>query len=343
MSARTKPPLATPAIVNHGTSTLPADGRVGLAGWAFGILVLAALIGVVLQFGDIEEFLQLARSAKPEWLLLALLAQIGTYAAAGAVWREVLKAAGFTLPLTSLAALAIEKLFADQAIPFGGMSGNLLFVRALARRNVPPRVTMAALLVDMVTYYGSYLLIFMIGLGLFLANHGANGFIFAGATVFTVMVVAAPASVLWARHLGRLRLPKWTARFPRAVALLKAVADAPSNLLRNRALIGRAAVSQMSIFVLDALTLWFSFYALGSSLPFWIAFVAFVAASATATISVIPLGVGSFEAGSVMALHLLGVSLSRALAATLLLRVLNFWLPMIPGLLLTRRELRDEH
>lgn len=223
------------------------------------------------------------------------------------------------------------------------MSGNLLFVRALARRNVPPRVTMAALLVDMVTYYGSYLLIFMIGLGLFLANHGANGFIFAGATVFTVMVVAAPASVLWARHLGRLRLPKWTARFPRAVALLKAVADAPSDLLRNRALIGRAAVSQLSIFVLDALTLWFSFYALGSSLPFWIAFVAFVAASATATISVIPLGVGSFEAGSVMALHLLGVSLSRALAATLLLRVLNFWLPMIPGLLLTRRELRDEH
>jgi glycosyltransferase 2 family protein len=36
----------------------------------------------------------------------------------------------------------------------------------------------------------------------------------------------------------------------------------------------------------------------------------------------------------------LGVSVEAALAATLLLRALTFWLPMLPGIWLARRELR---
>ena len=222
------------------------------------------------------------------------------------------------------------------------MSGTILLMRGLARRDIPPRITMAALLVDMVTYYGAYLIVVLIGVGLLLANHKANGLILVGAAVFTIMVVAVPGSVLWARHLGRLPLPTWTARFPRAELLLKALVEAPSDLLRNRNLFVRVATLQLSIFLLDALTLWFSFRALGSSPAFWISYVAFVVASAAATISVIPLGLGSFEAASVMVLHLLGVSLGRGLAATLLLRILTFWSPMIPGLLLTRREFQDE-
>ena len=241
-----------------------------------------------------------------------------------------------------LATLAIVKLFADQAIPIGGVSGTILLMRGLARRDIPPRITMAALLVDMVTYYGAYLIVVLIGVGLLLANHKANGLILVGAAVFTIMVVAVPGSVLWARHLGRLPLPTWTARFSRAELLLKALVEAPSDLLRNRNLFVRVSTLQLSIFLLDALTLWFSFRALGSSPAFWISYVAFVVASAAATISVIPLGLGSFEAASVMVLHLLGVSLGRGLAATLLLRILTFWSPMIPGLLLTRREFQDE-
>jgi uncharacterized membrane protein YbhN (UPF0104 family) len=39
-------------------------------------------------------------------------------------------------------------------------------------------------------------------------------------------------------------------------------------------------------------------------------------------------------------LSLLGVSVEAALAATLLLRALTFWLPMLPGIWFARLEIR---
>jgi uncharacterized membrane protein YbhN (UPF0104 family) len=54
----------------------------------------------------------------------------------------------------------------------------------------------------------------------------------------------------------------------------------------------------------------------------------------------IPLGLGSFEAVCVSVLGLAGVPVAAGLPATLLLRGFTLWLPMLPGLWLTRRELR---
>jgi uncharacterized protein (TIRG00374 family) len=101
----------------------------------------------------------------------------------------------------------------------------------------------------------------------------------------------------------------------------------------------KVTLLQLSIFLLDSLTLWFAFQALGHAPPFWNCFVAFVVASAAATIGPIPLGLGTFEAACVAILHVLGVPLSSSLAATLLLRFMTFWLPMVPGMLVMRREL----
>jgi uncharacterized membrane protein YbhN (UPF0104 family) len=52
----------------------------------------------------------------------------------------------------------------------------------------------------------------------------------------------------------------------------------------------------------------------------------------------VPGGLGTFEGTCVALLHLHGVALESALAATLLLRGATFWLPMIPGFALARRE-----
>ena len=96
-------------------------GRGVITRWAFGLLVLAGLVLAVLHFSDLAELAALARSARPEWLLLALVSQAGTYLCAGSVLREALKQAGRKLPLKSLATLGLVKLFADQAVPVGGL------------------------------------------------------------------------------------------------------------------------------------------------------------------------------------------------------------------------------
>jgi glycosyltransferase 2 family protein len=313
-------------------------GRGVITRWAFGLLVLAGLVLAVLHFSDLAELAALARSARPEWLLLALVSQAGTYLCAGSVLREALKQAGRKLPLKSLATLGLVKLFADQAVPSVGLSGTILLLRGLARRDIPASMTMSALLVDVVSYYCAYLAVVLVGVGLLWINHRANAAVLAGATIFAAVAIAIPVVLLWLRHLGRVSLPNWTKRFPKAVSLLRAVVAAPSDALLSPSLMTKVTLLQLSVFLLDSLTLWLSFQALGAAPAFWKCFAAFVVASAAATIGPIPLGLGTFEAACVAILHLLGVPLSSGLAATLLLRFLTFWLPMVPGVLLTRHE-----
>ena len=274
-------------------------GRDVVTRFAFGVLVLAALVLAVLHFSDIAELATLARSARPEWLLLAVLAQAGTYLCAGSVLREALKQAGRKLRLTSLAKLGLVKLFADQAVPSVGLSGTILLLRGLARRDIPATMTMSVLLVDVVSYYAAYLTVVLIGVGLLWVNHRANAAVLAGATIFAIVAIAIPVGLLLLRHLGRVSLPSWTKRFPKAVSLLRAVVAAPSDALLSRSLMTKVTLLQLSIFLLDLLTLWLSFQALGHALPFWNCFVAFVVASAAATIGPIPLGLGTFEAACV--------------------------------------------
>jgi uncharacterized protein (TIRG00374 family) len=114
---------------------------------------------------------------------------------------------------------------------------------------------------------------------------------------------------------------------------------APTHLLKSPGLIAETVVYQVAIFALDVLTLWLAFRAIGITAEPWVIFASFVIASVAATILPIPLGLGTFEAGSVGMLAALGVPLEAALTATLLLRGMTFWLPMVPGVWLARREL----
>ena len=96
-------------------------------------MTLFALVLIVLHFGTIEEFTRLARAARPEWLFLVCVAQAATYVSASLVWRQALRRAGHPRPLITLIPLGIAKLFTDQVVPSGGVSGAILVVRGLTR------------------------------------------------------------------------------------------------------------------------------------------------------------------------------------------------------------------
>jgi uncharacterized membrane protein YbhN (UPF0104 family) len=59
-----------------------------------------------------------------------------------------------------------------------------------------------------------------------------------------------------------------------------------------------------------------------------------------ATVLLVPGGLGTFEASAVAMLALFRVPVEAGLTATLLLRGFTYWLPMLPGLWLSRREIR---
>jgi hypothetical protein len=325
---------------SSNASDPPGPWRIRLS-WLSGLLVLAAVITVAAHLTELERFMALAANAHPVWLLASLALQSVTYFAAAGVWWVVLQRRGQHPSFLGLVPMGLAKLFTDQAIPTGGIGGTILVVRALVRRRIPSGIAMSALLLGMTAYYTAYAVAVAIALA-FLHSQGLlDGAMLAGAAAFGCVAVAVPAIVLAVRR----NMHRWpftlATRVPGFTTLLEAMQEAKLKPRRDWPPFVAAAMLQLSVFLLDAATLWTALRAVGSTASPAIAFVAFMSASVAATIGPMPLGLGTFEAVSVATLHLQGQPLEVALMATLLLRGLTFWLPMFPGLLVAHHEVAD--
>ncbi|MEK1890493.1 MAG: lysylphosphatidylglycerol synthase transmembrane domain-containing protein [Phyllobacterium sp.] len=315
-------------------------GSVGIvAGWLSGILVLGVFIGFALHFGDVAVFLSTLKSADPFWLAAAATCQIATYACAAAVWLRVLSRAEARLSFAGLFRLAVVQLFANQALPSGGLSGAAIVARGLARRGVPSSLVTTALLVGGFSYYLSYLIV---GLSAFviLWHSGDLGSAWLPlATAFiTVLLALAGVTFLLIRRQGRI-IPKTALGWAPMAKLATILSGARTDMLRDGRLILEAFSLQIGIFLLDAATLWIAARSVGLTINPVSAFLSFVLASVVATLSPIPLGLGTFEGTCTGLLHIMGSSIEGSLAATLILRGFTLWLPMMPGLWLMRKEM----
>ena len=309
-----------------------------VAAWLFGAVVLAGLIVFIMHFGAIEVLGAKLRGANPLWLAAALSFQLATYVSAAAVWFRVLKRAGSPLPLPSLLRLAFVELFANQAVPTGGLSGSLMVVRGLMRRGIASAVAVTALLVAALSYYVAY---FLVGLLAFVLlwhsgdlNAAWRGLLIAFAFVLTAL---GAAILLLSRSRDDL-IPNAIQHWRPFAQLERMLDQIRVDLLHDPRLIFEVVTLQSGIFLLDAATLWCTGQAVGLNVDVGSSFMSFILASVVATLSPVPLGLGSFEGTCTGLLHLMGGGLEASLAATLILRGLTLWLPMLPGLVLIRRE-----
>jgi uncharacterized protein (TIRG00374 family) len=310
-----------------------------LRAWLFGILLLAALILGASHYAEIEHFVLLMQHARPEWLLLALVLQGATYLSVATIWYYALRSGGSYLSIGTLIPIGLAKLFSDQAMPTGGMSGTAFLLATMNRHGISTHICMATLLVNLISYHAAYLLMALASVLLLWLYHAINAWITGVTILFSLIAIAIPITALWLRRMGNRQLPAILYNLPDLEKLIRAYGNAPVELLRNGPLLSSAILLQLAVFLLDATTLWVMLEALGRNASLLITLPSFILASIVATLSPIPMGLGTFEATCTGMLSVLGVPLETALTATLLLRGFTLWLPMLPGLWFVRREL----
>jgi len=309
------------------------------AAWLPGAILLAALIGVSLHYGESARFGELIQRAEPIWLLVGIVLQLATYFCAALILKLGLKHSHTKIRMRSLVPLGLVKLFIDQVVPTGGIAGTVLVIRALERRKVPVSVSTAAVVVSLLGFYLSYAFSVLLCIGILWFRSHLKPVILSAVTIVSLITAVIPVTLLWLTRGGARGVPHWIRRFPGLKPVLEAIESAPKEVLHDRKLLLRASALQFAVVVLDAATLRAMLLAIGVTIPPEVAFASFTLASIAATVSLLPGGVGPFEAGSVGTLRLFGVHLEAAVAATLLLRGLTLWLPLIPGLWLARREM----
>lgn len=301
--------------------------------WLLAGALLGGVIAAAAHFIASKDLLRLLSRVRPEWLAAAVLLQAGTYLAQGQVFRGVAGAAGKPLSVRTGYGLSLAKLFVDQTVPSAGFSGTAFAAAALRRRGLSRPARLACVAINMTTYYAAYAL--ALGAGAVVSAHHRRGRLLGLAAAVFLALAAGVAGLFW-RGLPPRR-GRWLRRLPAAARLLDAVAAADRRLMSSPALLAACALWQLGVIALDATTLWTLLLSLGVAAPPNEVFAGFMVANAARSLSFVPGGLGPFEAGSVLALDkLAGVPVAAALSATLLFRLLSFWLPLIPGLFAMR-------
>lgn len=231
--------------------------------WLFGLSLLAGVALFASHQDEGRQFARLAVHARPGWLLLGLFLQAATYVAEAGIWQGIIRRAGLSRPLGPYMGLSLAKLFMDQVVPSGGLSGTLLVVRALDRRGVPRGGSMAAIVVDLVSYYGAYVVGLVIALGVVWIHGDLTLFVILPAALFAPVAAGIPLALFWMSR-GR-RLPGWITRLPVVGTALRTLAEATPGIAHDVPLIARCTVFQAAIVLLDAGTLWAMLRSLGLS------------------------------------------------------------------------------
>lgn len=307
--------------------------------WLLGAAALAGVVVVALHLSEAEAFGQLLHQVEPRWFALALLLQALTYLAQGQIYRLVAHAGQAELPLLHACQLGLVKLFVDQALPTFGVSGTLAVTAAFERRGIPRPVVIACLVISLSSYLLAYVLALGTALGILVVEGHATRLLVAACILFVLasLAVALGTILLVGRALPRRLHGLFDWRWLKRGLFILEQADV--GLIRNPRLLATTTGLDLGIILLDATTLWGLVHAVGAVASWSGVFAGFMLASVLRTIGVTPGGLGIFEAAAVTTLHWAGVSLPVALSATLLFRGLSFWIPMLPGMLVSRAVL----
>ncbi|MGN6385078.1 MAG: magnesium-translocating P-type ATPase [Verrucomicrobiota bacterium] len=331
-----------PAGIPTGKSLMDGQQRqLRVAGhwllWLFGGALLATVVVASLHFAEAREFVMLARSSQPWWLLVAVLLQAGTYFAEGQVYRCVASAANFPLALPTVYKLSLAKLFVDQALPSAGVSGNVMVASFLERRGMPRPVVAASVVINLVAYYGVYVMGLVTALILAVVHDEVSRIIFEVALGFCCYAIAV--TLILVGFAGR-KLPESVRRIVRFRLFQKTLdflENADRDLTHNIRVLLISSGYQLSIFLLDSATVWILIQSLGMTASVSGVFTSFMISTLFRSVGILPGGLGSFEAASILTLKMAGVPVAVGLSVTLLFRGLSFWIPMLPGLWSSRR------
>ena len=308
-------------------------------GWLSGLLLLGAVVVVATHMAEERQLAQLVREANPLWLIAGAVLQLLTYVCAAGVWQRALGWLGVEARLARLIPLGLAKLFTDQAVPSIGISGTLLVVRGLQRRGVSRGDAVAAMLTGLVAYYLGYLVAISAAIVVLWRHAELQPLTVLPLAALGLFAAGVPLAMFALRRRAADRPPPgWLARWPGTRDVSAVLHEAAPRSLFAPGLLAQAGALQLAIFALDALTLGAALRAVGSSVGSEVVFASFVVASVVSSLAWVPGGLGTFEGTCVAMLHVHGVALGTALAGTLLLRGMTFWLPMIPGFALARRE-----
>jgi len=305
------------------------------------VALVAGVFGLLPRLGGLRHDAAGLRHARPAFVAAAIVVQAVSLACYAALYRRVLASLGARLRFRVAAEVTLSTFLISHVTPFGSATGTLLNVSTLEAEGIAASTTGEA--IGLTSLVSTVALIALFGTGL-VATAGRHVSVtylrIAGVALVLVLLVLAIAFLVgahpgiaeraarraasWARHLRSSIDPEKVAQTSKRLVLLA-----------RSALTGRAFLESYGFaaadLLFDLLSLDLMFLAFRYQPGFGPLAVAYGAANIASAIPITPGGLGVIEVTLVAITVGFGAPRATAVIAVLGYRVVNYWLPLLPG------------
>ena len=320
-----------------------------------GIILIIALLGLVFIFADWQQIRSVLSQASWKPVPYALAATALSYLCISFSFARVSKLLGVQMTARDLTLVGFVSTVLNHVVSSGGAAGYSVRFALMNRHDVGMRDVLAVSILHF--YLTSLVMIGMLPVGLlYLVQHAAinrapatllailAGGVFLATILATVLLFSAPL-----RHRAMNLLVRITGRFSR-LDLNPSMTRFDQTLAQGISAMHKQPASIaiiMALVIIDwsasVTTLWLSFRSLGVTLLPGQTVTGFVIGIVAGVASMIPGGLGVQEGSMAGIFALLGVSLDRAVLASVFFRVLYFFVPYLISLTLYRGLLHRNH
>ena len=313
-----------------------------LAFAAFVITALAFLYVVLPQLGGVGHTWERINEGDAWWIAVAVLVEIVSMASYIAIFHGVHVPPGSSITWRQSYQITMAGLAATRLFAAGGAGGVAVTAWSLRRLGIEGREVAERMIAFLVLLYGVYMAALVIcGVGLYIGLFpGPHPFAITigpaivGAVGLALVLAAAFVPEDLERRLGRL-----DGSHPRTARVLRRLARGPASTsggvrfaLRKLRHPDWAMIGVVTWWGFNIAVLYASFRAFGEAPPLAVLVQAYFVGM-LANLLPLPGGIGGVDGGMIGALAAFGVSVSLAVPAVLVYRLLAFWLPSIPGVI----------
>jgi uncharacterized protein (TIRG00374 family) len=305
------------------------------------VALTAGIFGLLPRLGGLTRDAAGLRHARPAFLAAAVVAQAVSLGSYAQLYRRVLAALGARIRFRLAADVILATFFVSHLTPFGSATGTLVNASALESEGIAAATTGEAIALTSLTSTLALIVLFGTGFVATAGRHVSQQYlIIAGVALFLAAMALAAVLAVGAHPAAAGRAGRWAATVARHVrpgidpARAAQTASWLASLART-ALTGRDFAVSFGFasgdLLFDLLSLDLVFLALRYQPGFGPLALAYAAANIASAIPLTPGGLGVIEVTLVAITVGFGAPRATAVLAVLGYRIVNYWLPLIPG------------
>jgi uncharacterized protein (TIRG00374 family) len=307
----------------------------------FFVAVAVGVFSLLPRLGGLTHDAARLRHARPAFVAAAVVAQAVSLGCYALLYRRVLASLGARLSFRVALDVTMASFLVSHVTPFGSATGTVLNVSTLENEGIAGSTTGEA--IGLTSLVSSIALIALFGTG-FVATAGRHlsaGYLRIAVIALSLIVLVLALAFLVAAHPGIAeragrRAARMARRFKPGIDPEQVARSSKRMVLLARsALTGRAFAESYGFasadLLFDLLSLDLMFAAVRYQPGFGPLAVAYAAANIAAVIPVTPGGLGVIEVTLVAITVGFGAPRATAVLAVLGYRLVNYWLPLLPG------------